>query len=383
MLLSPRYGSGSLADVVPSVLSYLGVQTETDRLDLNLDGVRRVCVLMIDGLGADQLAAHPDDAPFMTAQASSPITAGFPSTTATSLSSLGTGLPPGEHGIVGYLVSLPNHKRLMNSLQWKLQGSSNAEELPLDLTPERFQPLPTAFEHARDAGIRMVHIGPSMQNGSGLTRASLRGAAFRNSISSADLAAETIHALSDAGPALTYSYYGDLDLVGHVRGPNAPAWRLQLQHVDALVEKIASRLPADGALVVVADHGMVEIEQRIDYDTTPELRAGLRQLGGEPRMRYLYTRQGATADVHDTWLQLLEGRFTVVTRDDAIERGWFGPRVTEDAYGRIGDLLAVANDCSALIRSQAESNASKLIGHHGSLTSAELLVPAIVVRPRR
>lgn len=384
MLLSPRYGTGSLADVVPSVLSYLGLDTESDRLGLDLHGVERVCILVVDGLGSEQLAAHPEETPFLTAHSATPITAGFPSTTATSLSSLGTGLPPGEHGVVGYLVALPGHKRLMNSLQWKLHGSGGSDDLPSELVPERFQPTPTAFERAQDSGVGVgvVHIGPSMQKGSGLTRASLRGAEFRHSFSLADLAAEASSALGPSGPTLVYAYHGDLDLVGHVRGPRSPAWRLHLRHVDLMAESIADRLPDDGALVIVSDHGMVQIDRRFDYDTTPELRDGVRLLGGEPRMRYLYTREGSVDDVEATWRESLDSHFALVRKDDAISRGWFGPTVTPAAYARIGDLLALAEDSSAVIRSQGEANASRLNGHHGSLTSAELMVPAIVVRPR-
>lgn len=382
MLLSPRYGSGSLADVVPSVLAHLGLESESDRLGLDLDGVRRVCVLMVDGLGAEQLTAHPREAPFLNRH-SATITAGFPTTTATSLSSVGTGLPPGQHGVVGYLVAIPGQSGLMNSLQWKLQTSASPQDLPDDLIPERFQPVPTAFERARDAGVRMLHVGPSMQNGSGLTRACLRGAAFHPSLSAADLVAETIGALAAEGPILVYSYYGDLDLIGHVRGPNSHAWRLELGHVDRIAQTIASSLPRDAALIVVSDHGMVEVERRFDYDTIPELREGVRLLGGEPRMRFLYTEPGAEHDVQSSWRRCLGDHFTIVTRDEAILRGWFGPTVSSAARGRIGDLLALAHDGSAIVRSRAESTASTLIGHHGSLTSAELLVPACVIQPQR
>lgn len=381
MLLSPRYGTESLSDVVPSVVAHLTNHSTADRLGLDLHGARRVCILMIDGLGSEQLAAHSDDAPFLSGQIARAITAGFPSTTATSLSSLGTGLTPGEHGVVGYLVALPGHKRLMNSLQWKLHGMSPSDELPSDVVPERFQPSPTAFERACDAGVTVVHIGPSMQARSGLTRASLRGAEFRSSVSLADLAAQTTEALDPPGPTLIYAYHGDLDLVGHVRGPASLAWRLHLRHVDILAQSIADRLPPDGALVVVADHGMVQIDRRIDYDSTPTLRDGVRLLGGEPRMRYLYTRPGSTDDVQLTWQETLGDHFAVVTREDAVSRGWFGPSVSSGATDRIGDLLALAQDGSAVVRTQAEANASLLNGHHGSLTPAELLVPAIVVRP--
>ncbi len=379
-MVSPRYGSGSLADLVPSVLAHLGLESEVDRLGLGLEGVRRVCILVVDGLGADQLAAHPEDAPFLSRHASA-ITAGFPTTTATSLSSIGTGVPPGEHGVVGYLMSVEGQLGLMNSLQWKLQDSAKSADVPQELAPERFQPTLTAFERARDAGVRVLHVGPSMQDGSGLTRACLRGPEFRPSLSSADLAAETLGGLAASGPSLIYAYYGDLDLVGHVRGPSSLAWQLELRHVDRLAQTIASGLPDDGALVVTADHGMVEVGDRVDYDSTPELREGVRLLGGEPRMRYLYTRPGSTEDVRSVWQDVLQDEFTVVTRDDAVARGWFGPTVSSAAHPRIGDLLALANGTSAVVRSRAESTAAKLRGHHGSLTSAELSIPVVVTRP--
>ena len=159
------------------------------------------------------------------------------------------------------------------------------------------------------------------------------------------------------------------------------AWRLELRAVDTLARSIAEGLPSDGALVVVSDHGMVEIEERVDYDSAPALRDGVRVLGGEPRMRYLYTEPGATSDVHAAWDDIVGSQFTVVTREDAISRGWFGPSVSSAAHSRIGDLLALAHDRSAVIRTRAEAMASALVGHHGSLTSAEILVPAIVVWP--
>lgn len=380
MLLNPRYGSASLADVVPSILAHLGVPGEVDRIGLDLDGVRRVCVLLVDGLGAEQLSAHPTEAPFLNSHSSPAITAGFPTTTATSLSSFGTGLPPGSHGIMGYLVATPGHKRLMNSLQWKLVGAGKSEGLPVDLVPETFQPTPTAFERGLEAGVRVAHIGPSMQNGSGLTRAALRGPSFHPSVSIGDLGAQVGDIFDSVGPTLVYAYYGDLDLVGHVRGPQSLAWRLELGHVDDLAQAIAERLPDDGALIVVADHGMVEVEDRIDYDTSVELQRGIRLVGGEPRMRYLYPRKGAGDDVAATWHEHLGAGFRVLSRDEAIDLGWFGPTVSTDAYGRIGDLLVLANDRSVVIRSRTEVSASALRGHHGSLTSAELMIPALVIR---
>ena len=188
--------------------------------------------------------------------------------------------------------------------------------------------------------------------------------------------------LRDDGRVLAYAYHGDLDLTGHLRGPDTDAWRLDLANVDRLAAAIADRLPADGALVVTADHGMVEVTERIDLETAPDLLDGVRLVGGEPRARHIYARAGAAADVLAAWQgSLVQDGFDVLPRDEAIESGWFGPTVSAPARRMIGDVVAVARGSGALIRRGAEPLQSSLIGHHGSLTSREMMVPLLVSRP--
>ena len=104
----PEYGSGSLADLLPTLAAGMAVPGMAAAIT-ELTPADRNCVFLIDGLGWEQLKAHPDEAPFMTSLLASsrggtgrPITAGYPATTATSLASVGTGLPPGAHGLPGY-----------------------------------------------------------------------------------------------------------------------------------------------------------------------------------------------------------------------------------------------------------------------------------------
>ncbi len=93
----PRYGDASLADLATSLLASLGTE-EPNPLDL--PQAARVCLLVVDGLGWELLRDHPAAAPFLSelAMTGRPLTAGFPATTVTSLTSLGTGRPPGQHG---------------------------------------------------------------------------------------------------------------------------------------------------------------------------------------------------------------------------------------------------------------------------------------------
>ena len=372
-------GVGALVDVVPSLLSSLGVAGFADQL--RLSPVRAVCLLLVDGLGWQALRAHPEDAPFLTSLTgdSEPITVGFPATTATSVATLGTGLPAGQHGIVGFSFATPDGS-LINALSWRTYGERPGVDLRDRFVPEDIQPVPTTLERAAAAGVRVTLAVPHLHQGTGLTRAVLRGGDFRGVHALGDLAGAALAALAGSERAFCYAYHGDLDLLGHVYGVGSLPWRLQLNHIDRLAATIAERLPPDGRLVVTADHGMVTVPEfrRFDFDTEPALQAGVRLLGGEPRARYLYTEPGATDDVLAAWRSTIGDRAWMVTRDEAIAQGWFGPVVEDRVRARIGDIVVAARTDFAVVRSIVRSRLAPLIGHHGSLTAAEQLVPLLV-----
>jgi hypothetical protein len=365
----PSYGAAALADLSSSILASLDPEASPGQNVLGLPPARRACLLIIDGLGWELLRDHPAAAPFLSelARNSRPITAGFPSTTVTSLGSICTGQPPGQHGILGYQVAIPGENRLLNGLRWDAR-----------VDPLRWQPLPTVYERAAAAGIAAVHVAQGAFRGTGLTVATMRGADFRPADSMGALAAQAATALRENDRAFVTVYHGDLDGTGHVFGVTSDAWYNQLAHVDKLAEQLAGALPSGAALHVTADHGMVDIspEDKIDVDARPELRSGLALLGGEPRARHLYARRGAAADLLAAWREVLGDRAWVVSRNEAISEGWFGP-VDAAMASRIGDVVAAAAGALALVATRAEPRESALFGMHGSLTAAEQLVPAL------
>jgi hypothetical protein len=375
-MLLPRYGSGALSDVVPSLLAGLGVPGMTRTLDL--PGMRKVCLLLIDGLGWELLRRHEDDAPFLSTLTGGQITAGFPATTGTSLATIGTGTPSGEHGLVGYTFAA-DHDQMINVLQWTQYAAGKAVDLRETFVPEEFQPLPTMFSRAEDDGVSVRLVTDAAFQGSGLTRAVLRGGEFDGVFALGDLAAKSVAALQSGERVFCYAYHSQLDLLGHVYGPGSDAWRYQLSHVDRLAEQIALGLPPDGLLLVTADHGMVRVGDgdKVDFDTHPSLRDGVRMLGGEPRARHVYVEDGALDAVLATWRSELAGRAWVVTRDEAIDGGWFGPRVVDRARSRIGDVVVAAQGTSVVVRSGVEPKFSRMAGQHGSLTTAEQLIPLL------
>ncbi len=369
----PLYGRSSLADLMPSVLASLGVPGEAAVLPLA--PIARAVVLLVDGLGLELLSRHRDRAPFLSSLPSTRLTAGFPSTTATSLASLGTGLPVGEHGLTGYTSWVPEADAVVGWLTW----TAGQQDLRERLVPEQVVPGLTTFERAERDGVDVTVAAPAAFQGSGLTRAVLRGGRYRGAVTPGDAVAHAVAGSRLSRRSLVYCYTPDLDLVGHVRGTTSQAWSEQLSLVDVFAEQLAARLPPGTALHVTGDHGMVDVapDDRVDVDISPALQQGVRALAGEPRMRHVHVVPGAAADVLASWKAELGNRAAVLTRRQAIVAGLLGPVVTPAAAARTGDLLVIATSGLAVVRSHAEPFASGLLGHHGALSEAELAVPLL------
>jgi hypothetical protein len=377
------YGVRSLADLVPSVFAALGLAGFRNALEI--EPLTAACVLVVDGLGQEQVLAHDDAAPFLSAlaRANEPLYAGFPATTAASLGSLATGLPPGEHGLVGYTVEVPGQAdRAMNLLLWELYGHGPDAVPPLveQLPPEEFQPAPTLLERAAAQGAMVTVAGPPDHAGSALTRAILRGAHYEGAGTLGDLVLAVQAALADGRPI--YAYNPGLDFHGHMTGSGSDRWLEEIAHVDAAAAAIADSLPSGAALIVTGDHGMVTLtpEEKVDVADEPELTAGVRFLAGEARARHVVPVAGAARDVLAIWREVVGDRMWVLTRDEAIAAGWFGPVVTNAARRRIGEVVAAAFAPTGIVQRDVDPLQAMLTGHHGSLTDAERLVPFAYAR---
>lgn len=363
----PHYFSRSLVDVLPSAVSALGVDGWDN--PLGLPPAPAYVVFLIDGLGWNLLRDHPEEAPYLNSltAACEPITCGVPSTTATSLTSFGTGLPPGAHGVVGFTSRIPGTDRLLDALKWDSR-----------VDPREWQPHDTVFARARKDGVTVTTVSKRSFEGSGLTEVSQRGAAFVG----ADTIGERISGAVGAAAeptSLTYVYEGELDATGHRRGSASWAWSHQLAMADSFAARLRESLPDECALVVTADHGMVDVavEDRLNVDDEPELLDGVTVFGGEARFRHLYCEGGAVDDVAARWRERLGAAAWVVTRDEAVGEGWFGS-VDSAVRPRLGDVIVASRSDVAVVSTSRFPHEAQLVGLHGSLTADEMLVPLLL-----
>ena len=396
----PSWGRGTLADVLPAVLAGMGGDTTSfPSADpaaspvLDLPPADRVCVLLIDGLGLDVLAAADrSTAPFLRSLLPSAIEldAGFPSSTPISLCSLGTGRPPGEHGIVGFTMHVPPVPDVLECLAWTSYGTPDS--LLDDLPPETLQPHEPLFAVAAADGIATSVVSLAEHVDSGLSRAAFRGAEFDPIASLADLDGRTERIrdrLTRARRSLVYTYDARLDSEAHRHGLESKAWRGALREVDLVAGRLATALPRDGLMLVTGDHGAINVpaDGRIDLADRDDLSAGVAWLAGDPRARHVHAEPGHEAGVLRAWRAGLDEMWTVLGRDEAVDAGLFGPRVDDPVRARIGDIVAIAGattqapGCAGGIFDRRRFPWElRLVGFHGGLDRAELKVPLLIAQ---
>lgn len=357
----PAYGGACLTSIVPSLLS--AEPASRAWMPGAVRGAAQVVLLVLDGLGWEQLQTHQELAPVLASMDGGPITSVAPTTTATALTSISTGLAPAEHGVVGYRVRVGSG-RVLNVLRWRTSSGDARDELD----PVSFQPHP-AFGATSPPVVTRAEFAST-----GFTAAHLHGARLHGWRLASGLVVE-VRRLLQAGEPFVYAYYDGVDKVAHDRG-FGEYYDAELAAVDRLVGELAAALPAGAALVVTSDHGQVEVTGP-GIALAPEVAADVDMLSGEGRFRWLHARPGTAARLAAAASARYGDIAWVRTREEVVDEGWFGGTLSREVARRLGDVALVPFEPVAFL-DPADTGESRLVCRHGSLTSAEVLVPLLV-----
>ncbi len=365
--LLPDFGGGCLTNVVPALLGQVGGGGSDEGLPgwvpAPVAEASQIVLLVLDGLGARQLAARAALTPVLSSGVGGSITSVAPSTTACALTSLATGRPPAEHGIIGYRVVVDG--AIMNVLAWTLGGVDARVSLPA----AKFQPCPT-FPGARSRVpvVTRYDYGPT-----GFTAAHLGDVALQPWHTPAGVVSG-IRAQLTAGTPFVYAYYEGMDKVAHARGLDE-YYDDELRAVDRLVGDVRSVLPPGAVLVVTADHGQVHVGGNVEVLGADVMEA-VTLLSGEGRFRWLHVREGAVGDVAAVAGEAYRDVAWVRTKEQIIDEGWLGGVPSKGVASRMGDVVLLPFAPTAFL-DPADTGELRLAARHGSLTPDEMLVPLV------
>ena len=355
----PDYDGACVANVVPALLG--DPDAVPGWVPSGAGAAEQVVLLVLDGLGWEQLVERRSLAPTLLSLEGGAISTVAPSTTATALTSIVTGETPGEHGIVGYRMDVGGE--VLNVLRWSTPDGDARSVHP----PEELQTV-SAFCGHRPPVVTRAEFADS-----GFTRAHLAGVRFHGYRTLATLITK-VRRLVRSGESFVYAYYDGLDKVAHEYGLDEH-YESELAAIDSVVDTIISSLPSGAALLVTSDHGQVDVGQRL-ISLAPEVVDEMALQSGEGRFRWLHAKAGHEKDLLEAAIAHHSDHAWVRSVDEVLVEGWFGPKLTDAARARLGDVAVVARDDVAFLDS-ADTGPYDLIGRHGSLTSAEMQVPLL------
>ncbi len=332
-----------------------------------------VCVL-IDGLGLQNLKARAGHAPNLTSLMGEggSLRSDFPSTTVVSLTGLATGQRSGGHGLAGYNLRNPETLQVQNLLSgWEsvAPGQLNKDLL----TWKSYETISEILSN-----VRLHVVSKEMYRSSGFTKLTMPNAVFSAADDFDARVAKALELGKQPGN-LVYLYFPELDQTGHRFGSQSHEWSSMLELIDAaLGALLRSKVPT----VVTADHGMIDvpITGQCYLEDLISLKDREFATGGDTRVAYLYLEDAATAAA-SLELELGDAAW-VATWQELIDCGWvLAPKLRD---GRYPDLVLVARKSVVFYdRRVANPRALQMIGHHGSISDTETMVPLLLSNIRR
>jgi len=362
-MMLPDYTGGCISNLVAAARGH----ATPGWLPRIVVGAPQIVILVLDGLGWQQLETRRHVAPTLASMTGGSITSVVPSTTATALTSITTGLPPAAHEVVGYRVKV-SRDEVLNVLRW----TTAAGDARQSVVPTEFQTRPVFGGEAVPVVTRAEFAE------TGFTLAHLAGVRINGWRSPSAIPVQ-VGALVGSGEKFVYAYYDGVDKVAHERGFGA-YYDAELRTADRLVGDILDVLPPHAILLVTADHGQVEVGDAV-LPLGDDLLGDTVGVSGEGRFRWLHARPGC----RDRLAANAESAFGDVawirTVDELDDEGWFGGRLSSAGRARLGDVALIARHAVAF-SDPADTGESTLRCRHGSVTPAEMLVPLLAATGR-
>jgi hypothetical protein len=358
----PDYSGANLTGIIPGCL--LGTSGRRPHwFPQPLQDAERIVLLVIDGLGYEQLQRHAHIAPNLMSLVGGSITTIAPSTTASALTSLVTGASPAEHGIVGYRMDMGDS--VMNSLRWW----SDTRDLRKVHPPASVQPIPPFV------GMTIPVVSRAELEGSAFTEAHLRGSRPCGWRAASSIVAQCASLIS-SGEKFVYAYYDGVDKIAHERGFGA-YYDAEIAATDWLVGALLNTLPSGTTLAITADHGQVQVDDNVVH-LSDDIKATLHHQSGEGRFRWLHAKRGQESDLLQIATDLYSDIAWIASRDQVVEEAWLGParggRIADQVKRRLGDVALVPFTATTF-DDPLDSGPFSLVCRHGSLTADEMFVP--------
>lgn len=377
-MLRPDYQGSGFVNLVASLAEARGGAPRHPPLIslpvAELRSASNIVFLIVDGLGDNYLEANGAGSNLARHRRSA-ISAVFPSTTASAITTSFTGATPLEHGLTGWFTYFSEAACVGAPLPFQRRG----EKTSLGIVPGRIFTEPSFFDalDVRTVAVSYRPIIDSLYNMHHCGRAERR--AYDDLRGFVDETAAAVK--SGTARKFVYAYWPEFDALSHRYGVGSVEVRAHFEALDAAFGELVARLAgSDTLLVLTADHGFIDCPPEESIELPAELAAMLRfPLCGERRIAFCH--------VHDerkflqTAARIFGDRAQVRLSRELAEEGWFGPGRAHPHFAeRIGDVALVMNGRGTVKDWVAGEPRHLHIGNHGGTSEDEMHIPLVVAK---
>jgi predicted AlkP superfamily pyrophosphatase or phosphodiesterase len=365
MLPSAPKDVGRLSDVFISALASVGGSSDNR---LRLPKAKHSVVILVDGLGFENLKNSSAYARFLSRNLETTIRCEFPSTTATSIAGFATGTRSGVHGLIGYSVFDREGQTALNLLTgWASQSDAADFKATSSISEE-------------SGGVQVNVVAPAAYELSGFTELTMKSAKYVPAKEMADRFDKARTLARGQLASLTYLYVPELDQLAHQFGVESNKWIHALEELDGLVQSFISSLPKDVGVIVTADHGVIDVvaSNHVYLDDLDWYTSAVQYSSGDPRCNFIYLKPEASLDALRA---NLENAFStsayVCTVEELVDKGWMA-EFSKQTTRLCPDLYLIWHENRvAYDRRFAKPSHLNMVGQHGAISDTETRIPLI------
>lgn len=362
----PNYHN-SILNVSNTFLHHYGIPTDYNGLDLLEESltkdIKHVIYVLLDGLGSNVVKYHLSDDDYLKKYMKDQITSVFPPTTVAATDSVLSGLPPISSGYIGWVQYFK--KEDVNAIVFQntdFYDSSNIIKTNLRDTYLSFKPITEQIQE-KNPHIKTEIFFPSFIKGGSDT--------FAEEI---DKALLTTH---NTDQSFSYVYWTEPDLTQHKKGIYSSETKAVVQSLNNDFTSLCENISDDTLVVVIADHGLVDVQELPLFQYKDLTSLLLRKPSIEPRTTNFFVKEGMEELFEERFNSHFKQHYTLLSKDEFLQSGLLGQGPKHPMIDQfLGQFIAIAKTNKMFTMNQK----SKYKAHHAGLSEDEMLVPLIVYK---
>lgn len=362
----PNY-QHSILNVSTTLLNHYGVKTNykvLNELTPHLEHKKHVMLMLLDGMGMNILENLDKKSLFRT-HVKTELTSVYPPTTVAATTSVLSGLPPLCHGHVGWVQY--NRFDETNTVVFLNIDADQPERLLKDNFREKHLSYPTILEQiqAKNPELKVQQLMPSFVKGG---------------FDTFDQQIDRLIEISKGEASFSYTYWTEPDLSIHTSGTHTPLIKNLLETLNHSVERLYENISDDTLVIIIADHGLIDVEGVNLWDKKDLLDLLYRKPSIEPRSTAFFVKLDERKRFKQLFKQYFNHKFKLYTKEQFYKLQLLGkgePHPLLDDF--IGDFMAVAHKKYMFVLRPEKS----FLAHHAGLHKKEMMVPLIILDKNR